>query len=91
MGLPIFPIRLLIQVHSHNQWLTQSFGDFDKFDPTRMLPEYVPDDQCFPFQFSQVNEFFALVGIFRQWLFSKYMTTSLQSHFGKWVMGVGIG
>ena len=41
MGLPILAVRLLIQVHPHDQGFSKSLGDFHKLDPAWMLTENV--------------------------------------------------
>ena len=69
MCFPIFPIGLLVQIHAHNQWTAERFGDFYEFNPTRVLTKNIADYQGFAFGTGKLDQFLALFGTFGQWFF----------------------
>ena len=88
MRVPVCAGRLLIEIHAHDQWLAESLGDLDEFDPTGVVAEDVADGE-----FAVALDGFgddALGGLygFGQRFFNEYMAACFQCCEG--VVGVCI-
>src|SRR4051794_23392669 len=90
MHVPHITMTLLVEVHSHYQWLAELLCQLYKTLPRWMMAKYVTNYQFLPSFLCSLSH--ALCTLYRvsQRLFNKYMAPSLQCFYCKALMCIRI-
>ena len=73
MGFPLTTRGLLIEIHTHHQWLAELVRHLNEFLPARVMAQDITDDEFAIVRLGGGNDFFRLFYGFREWLFNEHI------------------